>query len=406
MCWLALWIPLAAGLLQTDSEEFVPFRGLGPAVKPQLRPALDVGQKSLLSEGLVSAQEVTAAGRSRAPVMAQGGNRGEMRVRLVGVGAAAPDTRVPNTKLEGFVDTNDEWITQRTGIGCRHLLKPGEGLSDLATLSAERALASAGVAAEDVDLVIFATSSPDDMFGDAADVASRIGAKNAVAFDLTAACSGFLFSVNTASQFLHNGAYKTALVIGGDALSRWVDWSDRNTCVLFGDGAGAVVVKAAEEGEPSGMLGYEMHSDGSGRCNLNLAYDGQEQDIGGVTSVTNGAYKPIYMNGKEVFKFATTRVPNVVLEAMENAGVTSDDVDWLLMHQANVRILESAAKKMGIGMDKVIKNLDEYGNTSAGSIPLALDQAVKEGKVKKGDVIVVAGFGAGLSWGAAVIRYG
>lgn len=399
-----MWLPLAAGLLQTDSEQLVPFRGVGGAVRPQLRPGMAAGQKSLLTEAV--SQEVTAAGRSRVPVMAQNGNRGEMRVRLLGVGAAAPDTRVPNSKLEGVVDTSDEWITQRTGIGCRHLLKPGEGFSDLATLSAERALESSGVAAEDVDLIILATSTPDDMFGDAAGIAQRIGAKNAVAFDLTAACSGFLFSLNTASQFLHNGAYKTALVIGGDALSRWVDWSDRNTCVLFGDGAGAVVVKAAEEGEPSGMLGYEMHSDGSGRCNLNLAYDGAEEQLGEVTSVTNGAYKPIYMNGKEVFKFATTRVPKVVLEAMENAGVTSDDVDWLLMHQANVRILESAAKKMGISMDKVIKNLDEYGNTSAGSIPLALDQAVKEGKVKKGDTIVVAGFGAGLSWGAAVIKYG
>jgi len=405
MCWVALWLPLAAGLLQTDAgEKLVPFTALGGAVRPQLRAPVDAGQKALLKE--LSAQEVTSAGRARAPEMMAQGNRGELRVRLAGVGAAAPETRVPNTMLEGFVDTDDAWITQRTGIGCRHLLKPDEGLADLATLSAERALASAGVAAEDVDLVVLATSSPDDMFGDAAAVAQRIGAKNAVAFDLTAACSGFLFSLNTASQFLHNGAYKTALVIGGDALSRWVDWSDRNTCVLFGDGAGAVVVKAAEEGEPSGMLGYEMHSDGSGRCNLNLAYTGAEEDLGGITTVTNGAYKPIYMNGKEVFKFATTRVPNVVLEAMENAGVTADDVDWLLMHQANVRILESAAKKMGISMDKVIKNLDEFGNTSAGSIPLALDQAVREGKVKKGDVIVVAGFGAGLSWGAAVMRYG
>merc|ERR1719181_2379283 len=164
--------------------------------------------------------------------------------------------------------------------------------------------------------------SPDDLFGDAACVARTVGATGAVAFDLTAACSGFLFGITTASQFLHNGAYKTAVVVGADALSRWVDWSDRNTCVLFGDGAGAVVLQKAEEGEDAGVLGYEMHSDGSGRCNLNLAYNGAEEKLGEVTTVTNGAYTPIYMNGKEVFKFATTRVPNVVLEAMENAGVT------------------------------------------------------------------------------------
>jgi len=264
----------------------------------------------------------------------------------------------------------------------------------------------AGVDASEVELVIMATSSPDDLFGDAACVARSIGATGAVAFDLTAACSGFLFGINTASQFLHNGAYKTAIVIGADALSRWVDWTDRNTCVLFGDGAGAAVLQRVPEGEAAGVLGYEMHSNGAGREDLNLGYDGDEVDLASITTVTKGAYEPIAMNGKEVYKFATTCVPKVLGEALDNAGLTADDVDWLLLHQANIRIMETVAKKLKIPMEKVITNLEEYGNTSAGSIPLALNQAVREGKVKKGDVIACAGFGAGLSWGSAIIRWG
>jgi len=338
--------------------------------------------------------------------------RGALRSRLVGIGSAAPPTVVSNAQLEKVVDTSDEWIAKRTGIRSRHLLAPGEGLTGLASTAAARALEHASVDASEVELVILATSSPDDLFGDAAAVARAVGATNAVAFDLTAACSGFLFGVNTASQFLHNGAYKTALVIGADALSRWVDWSDRNTCVLFGDGAGAVVLKRAADDEDCGVLGYEMHSNGAGRPDLNLGYDGSSTVLGGseadssIATVTSGEYKPIAMNGKEVYKFATTCVPTVLGEALENAGLGADDVDWLVLHQANIRIMETVAKKLGIPMEKVITNLDEFGNTSAGSIPLALDQAVRDGKVKKGDILAVAGFGAGLSWGAAVIRWG
>ena len=219
----------------------------------------------------------------------------KLRSKLVGVGSCAPPTRVTNVDLEDLVDTTDEWIAQRTGIRSRHLLAPGETMSELGSKAAEGALAMAGVAAEDVDLVIFATSSADDLFGDAANVAKLVGATNAVAFDLTAACSGFLFGINTASQFLHNGAYKTAVVVGADALSRWVDWSDRNTCVLFGDGAGAVVLRACADGEEPGLLGYEMHSNGEGRSDLNLEYGGDQRALGEkdavVTSVTTGEYK-------------------------------------------------------------------------------------------------------------------
>ena len=308
---------------------------------------------------------------------------------------------------EELVDTNDEWISKRTGIGARHLLQPGETLSGLAVTAMQNALENAGVDPEEVDLVIMAPSSPDDLFGDAAFVAREVGATGAVAFDLTAACSGFLFGVNTASQFLHNGAYKTAVVIGADALSRWVDWSDRNTCVLFGDGAGAVVMKSAESDAECGVLGFEMHSNGAGRCDLNLGYDGDSRELlPSIGSVTTGEYAPIAMNGKEVYKFATSKVPEVLREGLANAGVEASDVDWLLLHQANIRIMETVANKLGIPMEKVITNLVEYGNTSAGSIPLALDEAVRSGKVKKGDVIACAGFGAGLSWGSAVIRWG
>jgi len=337
---------------------------------------------------------------------AAAGTRSRMRARLIGTGSCAPERRVSNAELEAIVDTNDEWISKRTGIGARHLLAPGEQLCDLSATAAKRALESAGVAPEEVGLVIMATSSPDDLFGDAPYVAKAIGATNAVAFDLTAACSGFLFGVSTASQFLHTGAYGTAVVIGADALSRWVDWDDRNTCVLFGDGAGAVVMRAAESDDEAGVLGFEMHSNGAGRCELNCAYGGTERELASITSVTNGEYNPLAMNGKEVYKFATGRVPEVVAEAMENAGVTAEDVDWLLLHQANIRIMETVAKKLKIPMDKVLTNLNEYGNTSAGSIPLALDEAVRTGKVKPGDVIAMAGFGAGLSWGSAVIRWG
>lgn len=328
-----------------------------------------------------------------------------MRARLVGIGAHAPVTSISNTDLELLVDTSDEWISKRTGIRRRHLLRPHEQLTDLASAAARNALEHAGVAAEEVDLLIMATSTPDDLFGDAPFLASEIGAKNAVAFDLTAACSGFLFGVNTASQFLHNGVYSTALVIGGDAMSRWVDWNDRNTCVLFGDGAGAAVLKATDDGE-EGVLGFQMHSDGAGRCDLNLEYNGEEQPLGALTSVTRGGYKGIAMNGKEVYKFATSRVPQVVGEALDAAGIRAADIDWLLLHQANIRIMETVAKKLGVPMEKVISNVDEYGNTSAGSIPIALDGAVRSGKVKAGDVIAISGFGAGLSWGAAVIRWG
>eukprot|EP00746_Dinoflagellata_sp_MGD_P122095 gnl/MRDRNA2_/MRDRNA2_57074_c0_seq1.p1 gnl/MRDRNA2_/MRDRNA2_57074_c0~~gnl/MRDRNA2_/MRDRNA2_57074_c0_seq1.p1 ORF type:complete len:504 (+),score=74.70 gnl/MRDRNA2_/MRDRNA2_57074_c0_seq1:85-1596(+) len=338
--------------------------------------------------------------------------RGNLNAAVTGVGAVAAPQVVTNEDIASMgLDTSDEWIRTRTGISSRRVLPSGTDLKSLASQAAEQAMASASVSGEDIDLVIVATSTPDDMFGDATSVAHAIGAKNAVAFDLTAACSGFLFAMVTGSQFLHNGAYQKAVVVGADALTRWVDWDDRNSCILFGDGAGAVVLegnKAATSSAGPGILGFAMHSDGSDQGKLCLPYSGAKKDLKtqGNHEVTTGSYSTVTMDGKSVYQFATRSVPTVLSEALDNAGLTVDQVDWLLLHQANIRIMETVAKRLKIPMEKVLTNLDEHGNTSAGSIPIALNGAVKEGKIKNGDIIACAGFGAGLSWGAAIIRWG
>lgn len=367
----------------------------GQLARPGVRRASGLARTSATASALVP-----APGRSM------------LQVRITGVGAAAPGARTTNSDLESVVETSDEWIAKRTGIKSRHLLSAEGSISALSVAAARGALESAGVAAEEVDLVILATSSPDDLFGDAAMVASEIGAVRAVGFDLTAACSGFLFAVVTASQFVHTGAYRTVLVVGADALSRWVDWEDRNTCILFGDGAGAVLIRAAEPGgagaaQGPGLLGFELRSDGSGRSDLNLGYVGQRRVLSEAAgTVSTGSYGSIAMNGKEVYKFACSKVPEVLEQALQNAGMTADDIDHLLLHQANIRIIEAVASRLGIPASKIITNLSEYGNTSAASIPLALNEAIKSGAVKPGDVIACAGFGAGLSWGAAIFRWG
>lgn len=283
--------------------------------------------------------------------------------------------------------------------------------------AAKNAIKMSGIAPEDIHLVICATSSPDDLFGDAPSIASAVGCTTrTVAFDLTAACSGFLFGIVTASMYLENGASKNALVIGADALTRWVDWDDRNSCILFGDGAGAMVLTSSksdggddEKKDGFGILGYSMHSNGGGYDDLKCIYRGEPKTIttpGEGTVVHDGSYDLMTMNGRKVYSFATREVPAVLEEAMENAGITVDQVDHLLLHQANIRIMEVVAERLGIPMEKVITNLYKHGNTSAASIPLALDEAVRSGKVKKGDVIACAGFGAGLSWGAAILKWG
>jgi 3-oxoacyl-[acyl-carrier-protein] synthase-3 len=261
----------------------------------------------------------------------------------------------------------------------------------------------AGVAPSEVDLIILATSTPDDLFGTASQIQGELGATKAVAFDLTAACSGFVFGTVTAAQFIRTGAYQTVLLIGADILSRWVDWSDRRTCVLFGDGAGAMVIQANESDR---LLGFELRSDGTQNYLLNLAYKAESKALTDSVAVGQGTFQPITMNGQEVYRFAVKRVPEVIEKALFRSNLTVEQIDWLLLHQANQRILDAVAQRLKIPVDKVLSNMASYGNTSAASIPLALDEAVRAGKIKPGDVIASAGFGAGLTWGAAIFQWG
>jgi 3-oxoacyl-[acyl-carrier-protein] synthase III len=331
-----------------------------------------------------------------------------LKCRPIGIGSMAGQNVMSNDAFQTLVDTNDKWISKRTGIRNRHMIKKGSTLRDLGVESARQALSSSGTDAKDIDLVIVATSTPDDLFGDAGAIASAIGATNAAAFDITAACSGFVYGLVTASQFINSGAYTKVLVVGADALTRFLDWEDRGTCILFGDGAGATVVEATDSIDESGILGFALHSDGGRAENLRLAFESDFQELSNEEKsvVDRGEYGKMYMNGPEVYKFAVNEVPDVIAEGLTNAGLAPSDVDWLLLHQANIRIMEHAADVLGIPMDKVLRNINEYGNTSAGSIPLALAEAVREGKVKKGDIIACAGFGAGLSWASVIIKWG
>ena len=323
---------------------------------------------------------------------------------LVGSGSAIPAIHVSNQQLSERVDTSDEWIRTRTGIGARRICGSDEPLTVLATRAAEAALAHAGWKAEDLDLILMATSSPDDLFGTAPRVQGALGAVNAVAFDLTAACSGFLFALITAGQYLGSGAMRRALVIGADQLSRWVDWDDRTTCVLFGDGAAAVAVEACPA-EQNGLLGFRMRSDGSRNGCLTLAQTDQQHAVLNTVNAQRGGFAPLRMNGQEVYKFAVREVPAVLKELLESTGTDAADINWLLLHQANQRILDAVADRFSIPRERVLSNLANYGNTSAATIPLMLDEAVKDGRVKPGDLIASSGFGAGLSWGGALLRW-
>uniref|UniRef100_UPI00286CA7BE beta-ketoacyl-ACP synthase 3 n=1 Tax=Chamaesiphon sp. VAR_48_metabat_135_sub TaxID=2964699 RepID=UPI00286CA7BE len=299
---------------------------------------------------------------------------------------------------------SDEWISSRTGIRQRHISNANESLASLATQAAQQALDMAGVAATDVDMIILATSSSEDLFGTACQIQAQLGATKAVAFDLTAACSGFVFGMVTAAQFLRSGVYQNILVIGADLLSRWVDWRDRNTCVLFGDGAGAVLMQATENVDR--LLGFEIRSDGTKNACLNLAFKPELSELIPGVVLTKGKYQYITMNGKEVYRFAIDRVPDAIDKVIHHANLTSDNIDWLILHQANQRIMDAVAERLHIPAEKVISNVAKYGNTSAASIPIALNEAVRSGKIKSGDTIATSGFGAGLSWGAAIFKWG
>lgn len=324
-------------------------------------------------------------------------------VVITGSGSATPATVLDNQGLTRLVETSDEWISTRTGIRRRRVAAASESLSTIATLASLNAIEAAGITPDQIDLIILATSTPDDLFGTACKIQAQLGATKAVAFDITAACSGFVFGLVTAASYIRTGVYQNVLLIGADILSRWVDWSDRGSCVLFGDGAGAVVMQA---GKRDRLLGFELKSDGTQNHCLNLSYLAQPQQLIDGVEVSKGTFQPITMNGKEVYRFAVARVPEIIDKVLFRANLTTDQVDWLLLHQANQRILDAVAERLSIPSSKVISNLADYGNTSAASIPLALDEAVRKGQIKPNDIIAACGFGAGLTWGAAVFQWG
>ena len=323
-------------------------------------------------------------------------------VGIVGTGSYLPENVLTNVDLEQFVDTKDEWITSRTGIRQRHIAPKDMPASELCYRAGLRALEDAQIAPEEVGLIIVATITPDYAFpATACLVADRLGAKNAAAFDLEAGCSGFIYAVATASQFVATGMYKTVLVIGGETMSKILNWEDRSTCILFGDGAGAAVLQPVKEG--FGFLSFELGSDGSGGLLLSQPAGGSQCPASLETVGKN--LHTLQMEGKEVYRFAIRIMGDVSIKVLEKAGLTKDDLDLLIPHQANMRIVDTAVKRLGISPDKVVINLDRYGNMSAASIPVALDEAVKEGRLAEGDIIVMVGFGTGLTWGACVLKW-
>ena len=325
-------------------------------------------------------------------------------VLLRGCGSATPNASISNTALGQRVETSDAWIRSRTGIGARRVIASDESIAELSAQAAERALTMAKWSAGSLDLILLATSTPDDLFGSAPRLQARLKAFNAVAFDLTAACSGFLFGLVTAAQYLRSGAMKRILIVGADQLSRWVDWDDRRSCVLFGDAAGAVLLEASTE-QSDGLEGYLLRSDGRRGEVLQLPQVEERLPLVGETSHQRGGFQPIRMNGQEVYKFAVREVPSILENLLKETGTSAHAIDWLLLHQANQRILDAVAERLEIPNEKVLSNLAHFGNTSAATIPLMLDEAVRDGRILPGHRIASSGFGAGLSWGAALLRW-
>ncbi len=326
----------------------------------------------------------------------------EKFVGILGLGSYVPETVVTNKDLEKMVDTTDEWIIARTGIRERRIVYEGEATSDLATKAAQMALVDAGVSAKEIDLIVVATVTPDMPFPSVAClVQNNLRATNAAAFDITAVCSGFVYGLVIGSQFIKSGTYRKVLVIGAETLSKITDWTDRNTSIVFGDGSGAVVLGETPSG--FGILGMNLGADGMGGDLLKVPAGGSRQPASEETVSQRLHF--ISMNGAEVFKFAVKIMGEAAIKALENANISPADIAYLVPHQANIRIIQAAAKRLGLPMDKVIVNVDKYGNTSAASIPIALAEAVQSGKIKNGDVIVLVGFGGGLTWASSVIKW-
>ncbi|MBV9172900.1 MAG: ketoacyl-ACP synthase III [Chloroflexi bacterium] len=324
-------------------------------------------------------------------------------VRIAGWGKYLPERIMPNSELAELVDTSDEWIRARTGIGERRIAAPEETTCTLSVHSARAALDRAGVRPEDLDLIIVATCTPDysNMPATASLVQEALGAERAGAFDLNAVCSGFLYALASGSQFVVSGAYRNVLVVGADVFTRILDWQDRSTCVLFGDGAGAVVLQPSSE--PGGLLSFVLGSDGAGACTLFVPAGGSRRPASAETVAEREHY--VKMQGREVFRFATRVMPESVVQALDMAGLSTADVDLFIPHQANVRIIDAAARRLQLPEGSVFSNVERYGNTSAASVPVALCEAVEDGLVGSGSTVVMTGFGAGLSWGTAVWRW-
>ncbi|MBI5043928.1 MAG: ketoacyl-ACP synthase III [Nitrospirae bacterium] len=325
-----------------------------------------------------------------------------LRSRIIGTGAYAPLKVLSNFDLEKMVNTSDEWIMERTGIRERRVAAEDEATSDLSVKAANNAIEMANIKPEAIDIIIVGTVTPDMFFPSTASIVqNKIGAKNAVAFDISAACSGFIYALSIADQFIKSGTYKTALVIGAEVLSRMIDWTDRNTCVLFGDGAGAVILKA-ENGE-RGVLSAHLHTDGSMWELLYTPGGGSRHPIS--HQVIDDRLIYMKMKGNETFKVAVKSLESVVVEALEYNNLKPSDIRWVIPHQANLRIIQSIVKRLEIPIEKVVLNIEKYGNTSAASVPMALDEAVRDGRVKKNDIIIFEAFGAGLTWASALVRW-
>ena len=323
---------------------------------------------------------------------------------ILATGSAVPDICISNQTLSSIVNTSDEWISNRTGIKKRRILPANQSIIDIATRASCQALNKANLNPDELDLIILATSTPNDLFGSASQLQASIKAKNAAAFDITAACSGFVISLITASQFLNSGSYKNILVVGADILSRWVDWSDRSSCILFGDGAGAAILQSSTNND---ILGFQINTNGLEANQLSIECKASQDTINNAAKLQlmHANYDYLRMNGREVYKFAVSKVPESIKQCLEDVHLSTQDISWLILHQANQRILNAVADKLDIPQSKIISNIESYGNTSAASIPIALHEAFNSGKIMNGDIIALAGFGAGLTWATVILKW-
>ncbi len=326
-----------------------------------------------------------------------------MGIRFLSTGAGLPEKIITNADLEKIVDTSDEWITERTGIKERRMLEESEATSDIALRAARQAIDTAGLQPDDIDLIVVTTCTPDHLFPSVACLVQKgLGISQKIAFDVSAACSGFLYGLACVEGMIEKGLAKTALLIGADALTRFTDWKDRGTCVLFGDGAGALVIQACEG--PGDLLAIHLGSDGDSSHILTIPGGGSKHPLGQIDNVDK--YPPfIKMDGKEVFKFAVLRMIESSMTALKKCGKTTDDLKLLIPHQANLRIIDAIAKRLKLSHDKVFRNVHKYGNMSAATTIIALDEAVRSGQLQRGELAELIAFGAGLTWGAAVVRW-